>query len=93
MSAVSAYDNAVEQLEGLDAAQSKFDGILNSPSLEEACEQIKRLAKSKELDSSLILLINRTWAAAKESNTLGNEVRLGKFVRFKTTRYYHFIIF
>ncbi|XP_010942279.2 uncharacterized protein At4g37920 isoform X3 [Elaeis guineensis] len=73
LSAVRAYDNALEQIETLDAAQSKFDDILNSPSLDEACEKIKSLAKAKELDSSLILLINRAWAAAKESTTMKNE--------------------
>lgn len=76
LSAVRVYDNALEQLETLDAAQSKFDDILNSPSLDEACEKIKSLAKARELDSSLILLINRAWAAAKESTTMKNEVTI-----------------
>lgn len=75
LSAVRTYDNALEQLETLDAAQSKFDDILNSPSLDEACDKIKSLAKAKKLDSSLILLINRAWAAAKESTTMKNEVK------------------
>ncbi|WOK93098.1 hypothetical protein Cni_G01791 [Canna indica] len=66
----------MEQLETLNVTQSKFDDILNSSSLDEACEKIRRLAKAKELDSSLILLINRTWAAAKESTTMRNEVSL-----------------
>ncbi|KAJ6816239.1 uncharacterized protein M6B38_331455 [Iris pallida] len=75
LSAVRAYDNAMEQLETLDIAQSKFDDILNSSSLDAACEKIKSLAKAKELDSCLILLINRAWAAAKESTTMKNEVK------------------
>lgn len=58
----------------LDIAQAKFDDILNSPSIDAACEKIKSLAKAKELDSSLILLINGAWAAAKESATMKNEV-------------------
>jgi hypothetical protein len=58
----------------METAQSKFDEILNSESLEEVCSKINRLAKSKELDSSLILLINRAWAAAKESTSMKNEV-------------------
>lgn len=75
LSAVRAYDNAMEQLETLEVAQSKFDDILNSSSLDAACEKIKSLAKAKELDSCLILLINRAWAAAKESTTMKNEVK------------------
>ena len=58
----------------METAQSKFDDILNSASLEESCSKITSLAKSKELDSSLILLINHAWAAAKESTTMKNEV-------------------
>ncbi|KAH8503906.1 hypothetical protein H0E87_014956 [Populus deltoides] len=75
MSAVSAFDNTLESLETLDAAQAKFDDILNSSSVDAACEKIKSLAKAKELDSSLILLINSAWAAAKESTSVKNEVK------------------
>lgn len=74
LSSVSAYDNTLENIETLDAAQAKFDDILNSPSLDVACQKIKSLAKAKELDSSLILLINSAWASAKESTTMKNEV-------------------
>lgn len=74
LSAVSTYDNVVDQLETLDGAQSKFDDILDSPSLDMACEKVRSLAKAKELDSTLILLINGAWAAAKESPTMKNEV-------------------
>jgi hypothetical protein len=75
LSAIHAYDCTLEQLD-LDSAQSKFDDILNSSSLDDACDKIKSLAKTKELDSSLILLINRAWAAAKDSTTMKNEVGL-----------------
>lgn len=74
LSAVSAYDNTLETVETLDSAQVKFDDILNSPSVDAACEKIRSLAKAKELDSSLILLINSAWASAKESTTMKNEV-------------------
>lgn len=74
MSAVSAYDNTLEIVGTLDTAQAKFDDILNSPSVDVACDKIKSLAKSKELDSSLVLLINGAWASAKESSTMRNEV-------------------
>lgn len=61
-------------METLDAAQAKFDDILNSPSIDAACQRIKSLAKAKELDSSLVLLINGAWGKAKESTTMKNEV-------------------
>lgn len=85
LSAVRAYDSALEQLDTLDVAQSKFDEILNSSSLDTACEKIKHLAKAKELDSSLILLINRAWAAAKESTTMKNEVKDIMYHIYKVT--------
>ena len=75
MSAVSAFNKTLESLETLDAAQAKFDDILNSSSVDAACEKIKSLAKAKELDSSLILLINSAWATAKESTSVKNEVK------------------
>jgi len=75
LSAVSAYDNTLEIVGTLDTAQAKFDDILNSPSVDAACDKIKSLAKSKELDSSLVLLINGAWASAKESSTMRNEVQ------------------
>ncbi|KAI4382085.1 hypothetical protein MLD38_008091 [Melastoma candidum] len=75
LSAVSAYDNTLEIVETLDGAQAKFNDILNSPSIDAACEKIKALAKAKELDSSLILLINSAWASAKDSRTMKNEVK------------------
>ncbi|KAI3924257.1 hypothetical protein MKW98_032458 [Papaver atlanticum] len=86
LSAICVYDNTVENAETLDAAQAKFDDILNSPSLEAACEKIKSLGKAKELDSSLILLINSAWGAAKESTTMKNEVKDIMYHLYKATK-------
>ncbi|PSS30634.1 Uncharacterized protein CEY00_Acc05920 [Actinidia chinensis var. chinensis] len=86
LSAVSAFDNTLEIVETLDTAQQKFDDILNSPSVDVACEKIRRLAKGKELDSSLILLINSAWAAAKESTTMKNEVKDIMYRLYKATK-------
>ncbi|GKU98697.1 hypothetical protein SLEP1_g11669 [Rubroshorea leprosula] len=86
LSAVSAFDNTLETVETLDAAQAKFDDILNSPSLDVACEKIKSLAKAKELDSSLILLINSAWASAKASTTMKNEVKEIMYSLYKATK-------
>ncbi|KAK6923229.1 hypothetical protein RJ641_011533 [Dillenia turbinata] len=86
LSAVSAYDNTLEIVDTLDTAQAKFDDILNSPSLDMACEKIKSLAKAKELDSSLILLINSAWASAKESKTMKSEVKDIMYRIYKTTK-------
>lgn len=86
LSAVSAYDNTLETVETLDAAQTKFNDILNSASVDMACEKIKSLAKAKELDSSLILLINSAWASAKESTTMKNEVKDIMYRLYKATK-------
>ncbi|XP_052198130.1 uncharacterized protein At4g37920 isoform X2 [Diospyros lotus] len=86
LSAVSAFDNTLEIVGTLDTAQAKFDDILNSPSVDVACEKIKSLAKAKELDSSLILLINSAWAAAKESTTMKNEVKDIMYRLYKATK-------
>lgn len=82
LAAVGAYDNTIDIVDTLDSAQAKFDDILNSPSVEEACAKINSLAKAKELDSSLILLINSAWASAKESTTMKNEVRMTAYITF-----------
>ncbi|KAA8531481.1 hypothetical protein F0562_006166 [Nyssa sinensis] len=86
LSAVSAYDNTLEIVDSLDVAQAKFDDILNSPSVDVACEKIKSLAKAKELDSSLILLINSAWASAKVSTTMRNEVKDIMYHLYKATK-------
>ncbi|KAJ1382176.1 hypothetical protein SESBI_44515 [Sesbania bispinosa] len=85
LSAVSAYDNTLENME-IDATQAKFDDILNSPSIDVARQKIKSLAKAKELDSSLILLISSTWAKAKESTTMKNEVKDIMYQLYKATK-------
>ncbi|KAG7618811.1 hypothetical protein AtNW77_Chr4g0317671 [Arabidopsis thaliana] len=86
LSAVSAYDNTLESVETLDTAQAKFEDILNSPSVDSACEKIRSLAKAKELDSSLILLINSAYAAAKESQTVTNEAKDIMYHLYKATK-------
>ena len=48
LSAVSAYDNTLDYVDTLEVAQAKFDDILDSPSVDAACEKIKSLAKAKE---------------------------------------------
>ncbi|KAF8772226.1 hypothetical protein HU200_005941 [Digitaria exilis] len=85
LSAIHAYDCTLEQLD-IESAQSKFDDILNSSSLDDACDKIKSLAKAKELDSSLILLINRAWAAAKDSTTMKDEVKDIMYHIYTTTK-------
>lgn len=86
MSAVSAYDNTLDYVDTLEVAQAKFDDILDSPSVDAACEKIKSLAKAKELDSSLILLINSAWASAKESTTMKDEVKDIMYRLYKATK-------
>eukprot|EP01018_Ginkgo_biloba_P038834 Gb_11825 [translate_table: standard] len=75
LSAVQAYDNAATDNDALSVAQLKFDEILNSPSLDAACKKIDNLAKKNELDSTLMLLITKAWASAKESTMMKEEVK------------------
>ncbi|EPS64775.1 hypothetical protein M569_10004 [Genlisea aurea] len=86
LSAVSSFDNTLEIMGTLDTAQEKFDDILNSPSLDAACDKIKSLAKVNQLDSSLILLINGAWASAKQSIDMKNEVKEIMHRIYKTTQ-------
>ena len=75
MAAVQAYDAATESMEQLNAAELKFQDIINSPSLDAACRKIDNLAEKKELDSTLVLMITKAWSAAKESNMMKDEMR------------------
>lgn len=75
LAAVEAHDRAIENDVAITIAQQKFDNILDSPSLEEACSKVDNLAKTKQLDSTLMLLFTKAWAAAKESNTMTDEVK------------------
>lgn len=76
LAAVQAYDTATESIEAINAADLKFQDIINSPSLDAACRKIDNLAEKSELDSALVLMITKAWSAAKESNMMKDEVRL-----------------
>lgn len=75
LAAVEAYDKASESIEAIRAAELKFQDILNSPSLDAACKKIDSLAEKNQLDSSLVLMITKAWAAAKETNIVKDEVK------------------
>lgn len=75
MAAVQSYDTASESIEALNAAELKFQDIINSPTLDVACKKIDSLAEKKELDSALVLMLTKAWSAAKESNMMKDEVR------------------
>jgi len=74
LAAVQAYDAATESIEQVNAAELKFQDIINSPSLDAACRKIDNLAEKKELDSTLVLMITKAWSAAKESDLMKDEV-------------------
>ena len=74
LAAVQTYDTASESIEALNAAELKFQDILNSPSLDVACRKIDSLAEKNQLDSALVLMITKAWSAAKESNMTKDEV-------------------
>ncbi|KAG7015914.1 putative protein, chloroplastic [Cucurbita argyrosperma subsp. argyrosperma] len=74
LAAVQAYDAATENIEALNAAELKFQDIINSPTLDAACRKIDSLAEKNQLDSALVLMISKAWSAAKESNMMKDEV-------------------
>ncbi|XP_015887641.2 uncharacterized protein At4g37920 isoform X2 [Ziziphus jujuba] len=75
LAAVQAHDAATESMEALNAAELKFQDIINSPSLDAACRKIDNLADKNQLDSALALMITKAWSAAKESNMMKDEVK------------------
>ncbi|XP_073282471.1 uncharacterized protein At4g37920-like [Primulina huaijiensis] len=84
--AVQAYDTATESLEALTAAETKFEDIINSPTLDAACRKIDNLAEKNQLDSTLVLMITKAWSAAKESNMMKDEVKDVLYHLYKTAR-------
>ncbi|XP_059455327.1 uncharacterized protein At4g37920 [Corylus avellana] len=75
LAAVQAYDTATENIEAINAAELKFQDIINSPSLDAACRKIDNLAEKNQLDSALVLMITKAWSAAKETNMTKDEVK------------------
>ncbi|KAK9216074.1 hypothetical protein WN944_008081 [Citrus x changshan-huyou] len=75
VAAVQAYDTTTESIEALNAAELKFQDIINSPSVDAACRKIDSLAEKNQLDSALVLMITKAWSAAKESNMMKEEVK------------------
>ncbi|KAL8058395.1 hypothetical protein ABFX02_03G015500 [Erythranthe guttata] len=86
LAAVQAYDTATESIEALNAAELKFQDIINSPSVDAACRKIDNLAEKNELDSALVLMITKAWSAAKESNMMKDEVKDVLYHLYKTSR-------
>lgn len=74
LNSVAQHDKLMENEDQVEAAQAKFDDIMNSGTLEEACNKIDALADRQQLDSTLMLMITKAWAAAKESNMMKDEV-------------------
>ncbi|GAV59307.1 hypothetical protein CFOL_v3_02838 [Cephalotus follicularis] len=75
LATVQSYDTATESIEALNAAELKFQDIINSPSLDDACRKIDNLSQKNQLDSALLLMITKAWSAAKESNMMKDEVK------------------
>ncbi|CAL2235325.1 unnamed protein product [Prunus armeniaca] len=75
LAAVQAYDSATESIEALNAAELKFQDIINSPSVDAACRKIDHLAEKSQLDSTLVMMITKAWSAAKESSMTKDEVK------------------
>ncbi|MFS7941185.1 hypothetical protein Hanom_Chr05g00473241 [Helianthus anomalus] len=75
LAAVQAYDTATESIEAINAAELKFQDLINSPSVDAACRKIDNLAEKNQLDSALVLMITKAWSAAKETNMMKDEVK------------------
>ncbi|KAK9050608.1 hypothetical protein SSX86_030422 [Deinandra increscens subsp. villosa] len=75
LAAVQAYDTATESIEAINAAELKFQDIINSPSVDAACRKIDNLAEKNQLDSALVLMITKAWSAAKETDMMKDEVK------------------
>ncbi|KAL3640768.1 hypothetical protein CASFOL_015736 [Castilleja foliolosa] len=84
LAAVESYDTATESLEALNAAELKFQDIINSPSIDAACRKIDNLAEKNQLDSALVLMITKAWSAAKESNMMKDEAKDVLYHLYKT---------
>ncbi|KAG0628786.1 hypothetical protein M758_1G053100 [Ceratodon purpureus] len=84
--AVETHDSVSEDDRYLDVAQMKFDDILSAPSLEAAAAKIDNLAKTKQLDSTLMLLMTRAWASAKESTLMKDEAKDIMFYLYNVAR-------
>ncbi|KAK9748678.1 hypothetical protein RND81_02G073000 [Saponaria officinalis] len=86
LAAVQAYDTASESIEALNAAELKFQDIINSPSVDAACRKIDSLAEKNQLDSALVLMITKAWSAAKESNMMKEEAKDVLYHLYTTAR-------
>ncbi|GJP52491.1 hypothetical protein CLOM_g11599, partial [Closterium sp. NIES-68] len=75
VTAVDIHDKVESDEAEVEVAQAKFDDIMGSGSLAEACSKIDQLAARQQLDSTLMLMITKAWAAAKESNMMKDEVK------------------
>ncbi|KAL3504676.1 hypothetical protein ACH5RR_034517 [Cinchona calisaya] len=86
LAAVQTYDTAAESIEALNAAELKFQDIINSPSVDAACRKIDNLAEKNQLDSALVLMITKAWSAAKESSMTKDEVKDVLYHLYMTAR-------
>ncbi|CAI9116378.1 OLC1v1017510C2 [Oldenlandia corymbosa var. corymbosa] len=86
LAAVETFDTAAESIEALNAAELKFQDIINSPSVDAACRKIDSLAERNELDSALVLMITKAWSAAKESDMTKDEVKDVLYHLYMTAR-------
>ncbi|XP_074280368.1 uncharacterized protein At4g37920 [Silene latifolia] len=86
VAAVQAYDTASESIEAVNAAEMKFQDIINSPSVDAACRKIDSLAEKNQLDSALVLMITKAWSAAKESNMMKEEAKDVLYHLYTTAR-------
>eukprot|EP00271_Cylindrocystis_brebissonii_P023483 TRINITY_DN9769_c0_g1_i1.p1 TRINITY_DN9769_c0_g1~~TRINITY_DN9769_c0_g1_i1.p1 ORF type:complete len:743 (-),score=174.47 TRINITY_DN9769_c0_g1_i1:830-3058(-) len=86
LTAVNSHDVFVEDQVSLQGAEAKFADILNQPDLKSACNKIDELAGKGQLDSTLMLLITKAWAASKESSMMKEEVKDTMYYLYQQAR-------
>ncbi|KAJ4966597.1 hypothetical protein NE237_018446 [Protea cynaroides] len=86
LAVIQAYDTASESIEALNAAEVKFNDIINSPTVDAACRKIDHLAEKNQLDSALVLMITKAWSATKDSNMMKDEAKDILYHLYKTAR-------
>jgi len=76
LNSVAQYDKLMENEAQVEVAQAKFDDIMNLREPGGGVQQDRCPGRRQQLDSTLMLMITKAWAAAKESNMMKDEVRV-----------------
>ncbi|PIA47990.1 hypothetical protein AQUCO_01400525v1, partial [Aquilegia coerulea] len=84
--AVEAYDTESESIEALNAAEFKFQDIINSPGVDVARKKIDNLAEKRQLDSATMQMITKAWSATKETDLVKDEAKDIMYHLYESTK-------